>query len=116
MSSGAVTGCFSSLPDLIFAQLNDLVGDRKGIQRVNILFGIPGDNRRSRRAQHAATRVSAKLDLSRSVRSEHFIEPEIKILVAKLVDERRQVNRVSIVDARFIGHSGQRRDVDFAIR
>ena len=73
-------------------------------------------SRRSRvgHAQHSAALVSPKLDLSGRMRGEHFVEPEIQIFVAKFIHERRQVNRASIVDARLIRHSSQRRDLNFA--
>ena len=62
----------------------------------------------------SAALVSAELDLSGSVCRQHFVKPEIEIVVAKFIHERRQVNRASIVDARFIRHGRQWRDLNFA--
>ena len=113
MSSDGVT-LWRLVACLILVQLNDLVASAKASSASTFSSEYLAAIAVSCRAQHAATLVSAKLDLSRSMRGEHFVEPEIEILVAKFIHERRQVNRASIVDARFIRHSRQRRNFDFA--
>ena len=64
-------------------------------------------------AQHSATLVRAKLDLSRSVCRQHFVKPEIQILIAKFIYQRRQVNRASIVYARLVRHCGEWSNFNF---
>ena len=56
-----------------------------------------------RRTQQSTALVSSKLNLSGGMSGQHFVEPEIQLVVAKLSHEGRQVNGASIVDARFIG-------------
>src|SRR6185369_15159892 len=93
--------------------MKHLIRDRKSIERVRILFRKPRGDRLMRRAQQSATLVRAKLDLPRRVRGEHLVQPEIKILITKFVYERRQVNRVPIVDPCLVRHGSQRSDFDF---
>jgi hypothetical protein len=65
-------------------------------------------------AQHSASVVSTKLNLTCGMCGEHFVEPEIEIFVAEFIHERRQMNRASIVDARLVRNSREWSNVDFA--
>src|SRR6185369_1971022 len=84
------------------------------IERIDILSRILRGNRRVGHAQHSTTLISAKLDLPRRMCCQNFVQTEIKILIAKLVHERREVNRASVIDACFVRYGGEWRDLDFA--
>src|ERR1700704_2187389 len=44
--------------------------------------------------------VSSKLNLPRRMRGQHFVESKVQFFIAKFRDDRRQVNRAAIADAR----------------
>ena len=51
-----------------------------------------------------------------TVRGQHFIQAKIPVLVVKLGDRSRQVNRASVAYPRFLRNCGKRSDLDLFTR
>src|SRR5438270_6080162 len=86
---------------------------RKRISRILILRIIEFRKRcMSRQEIISITLISSKLDLSRRVRCQHFIEPKVEFFITKLRNRRREVNRAAITDPRLSRHSSERRNLD----
>ena len=90
---------------------------RKRITRILILRIIKFRNCCISRQQIVGiTLISSKLDLSGCMRCQHFIQAKVEFFIAKLRDDRRQVNRAAVADARLRRHGSERRNLDRASR
>src|SRR5438105_9572286 len=56
--------------------------------------------------------IGSKLNLTRSVSGQNFVESEVEFFVAELRHSRWQMNGAAIANTRFDRHRGERRDLD----
>ena len=97
------------------ARISEVTIERKSISRILIRRIIELSQRPVRRTQLSRIpRIGGKLNLSGRVRCQNFVESKVQFLVTKFSDDRRQVNRATVADARLNRHCGQRRNLNRA--